>query len=156
MPSGAQMPTQTIPDTDRLRLRAFRRAAWVLHDCWDANGHPAHAVLHTRVIDHIVWQFTPVVGTSKKGGGHREHVVPLVRIQTLAFEEFAKGATFEDVGGMIGVLLRIAHIHPAEAKRLDQDLGLKEVMPEGWSWRTGDPLARLIRAEIELVPSPAL
>lgn len=59
--------------------------------------------------------------------------------------------TEEDVAAMLERFLRIANIHPEEARRLDKEIpGLKQGMPSGWNIETGDVLDRLTMAGIEL------
>lgn len=46
---------------------------------------------------------------------------------------------------------KIARITHEEARKLDFELKLKNEMPEGWDFMTGDPKARLEQAGIKLV-----
>ena len=63
---------------------------------------------------------------------------------------FEAGSSVDEVANMISQHLRIAIVTPEEAKHMDQTLGLKEVMPKGWEFGVGDPLARLHAAGIDL------
>lgn len=130
---------------EELKIRTMHRVASVLHGYWE-EGRGAHS----RLFDVLIPDFYIEIGESKKGRGHKEHVVPCVYIRNLANEMFSDGASIDDVAAMLHRLLAIAHITKDEQKMLDQQLKLKTTMPEDWCPKTGDVNARLVMAGIEL------
>ncbi len=136
---------------EELRQRAFERAAWVLRHFWEEQQDkaPGKADVHSRLFDTLVYDI-PVKGKSKNGGGHKEHLVPCALLRDHAFKMFWDGKSEEDVAEMLRRLLCIAHITPAEARLLDNELGLKTKMPDGWDFETGSVMARLEAAGILL------
>jgi hypothetical protein len=143
---------------NELRQRAFLRASWVLQHYWEeqqydtkSDGRRQDARVHSRLFDPLVPDIHITIGQSKKGGGHKEHLVPCVVLRDHAFAMFWDRKTVEDVAEMLQKFLRIAHIHPEEARHLDHALKLKKVMPVGWSFDSGSVMARLEAGGIELV-----
>lgn len=136
----------------QLKERSFQRVAMVLHHFWEEQKFvvPRAARVHSRVFDTLVHDSYIYVGKSKNGTGYREHLVPCVYIRDLSFEMYWSGSTVQDVAEMIGRLLRIAQISPADARRMDVELGLKTKMPSGWHPKTGSVFARLEKAGIFL------
>lgn len=144
---------------EQLRQRTFERAAWVIKHIWEEqqDDPKREARMHSRLFDVLVGN-PRVIGTSKKGRGHKEHLVPCALLRDRAFAMFWEGRdaekdineTEKDVAEMLERFLAIAHIHPDEAHHLDHELGLKTTMPKGWNWETGLVEARLIEAEIKL------
>lgn len=146
----------TLFTYEQLRQRSFERSAWVLRHFWeeqrdDPNGE---ARVHSRLFDRLVPQQHIYVGRSIKGGGHLEHLVPCALLRDRAFEMYRDGRTETEVAEMLGRFLRVAHITCAEANRLDNELGLKTKMPDGWDFETGSVLARLQAGGIELELAP--
>jgi len=145
---------------DELRQRAFERAAWVLRHFWEEqqDDEKREARVHTRIFDPLIHQGYINVGKSRKGGGHIEHLVPCVMLRDQAFQLFWKqrdagrdiAEAEKAVAEMLGRFLRVAHISSEEAHHLDHVLGLKERMPDGWSFENGSVMARLVVANIEL------
>lgn len=139
---------------EELKQRSFDRAAWVLKHFWEEqlNDIKREARVHSRLFDPLVPRIYIEMGTSKNGGGHIEHLVPCVVLRDLAFKMYWDNKTEKDVSEMLGRLLRIARISAAEAHHLDHVCKLKTRMPDGWNYETGDVLARLVAANIELIP----
>lgn len=145
---------------EQLRQRAFERAAWVLRHFWEEQLHDEkrEARVHTRLFDPLIHKGLITEGKSLEGGGHVEHLVPCALLRDHAFKIFWKGKdenrdiseTEKEVAELLGRFLRIAHITPAEARRLDHELGLKTTMPDGWNFETGSVMARLEKAGIKL------
>jgi hypothetical protein len=137
---------------EQLRQRAFRRVSIVLHGFWEEQQHLrlARASIHSRLFDTLVYDDYITLPNSKRGCGHREHVVPCAYIRDLAFRMFTAERSIDDVAVMIGRLLRIAFITHEEALRIDVGCGMKSTMPPGWDPETGSILARLDAAGIEL------
>lgn len=79
---------------------------------------------------------------------YREHVVPCIKIVERAAILTAEGFTVEEVANFIRTHLVIILITREEAKYIDIDLGLRDRMPENWSW--GDNIfARLDEGNIK-------
>ena len=137
---------------EELKQRAFDRAAWVLKHYWEEqmDDIKREARVHSRLFDPLVPRVYIDLGKSKNGGGHIEPLVPCVVLRDLAFEMYWLNKTEKDVSNMLSRLLRVAHISSAEAHHLDHVCKLKTRMPEGWNYESGDVLARLNAAGIEL------
>jgi hypothetical protein len=97
------------------------------------------------------------VGYSIKGrlqelsgkSAYREHIVPCTLIERKAIEMFKSGNTVEEVAEMIKSNLLILRISDEEAYKLDIELGLRTVMPEGWDFGH-DVYSRITFAGIQL------
>lgn len=139
---------------EELKQRSFDRAAWVLKHFWEEqlDDIKREARVHSRLFDPLVPRIYIETGTSINGGGHIEHLVPCVVLRDLAFKMYWDNKTEKDVSEMLSRLLRIARISAAEAHHLDHVCKLKTRMPDGWCYETGDVLARLVAANIELAP----
>lgn len=129
-----------------MKQRAIKRVAEVIYGQWEEGRG-----VHSRIFEVLVPDDFVINGISKKGSDYREHIVPCVLIRNQANKMFHQGATIEDVESMINDHLRIVKISSKEAKYIDNALGLKEKMPEGWEFGYGDPLARLYAGNVELV-----
>lgn len=139
---------------DELRTSAFHRIAWVLKSFWEEQKNviprKEKADVHSRLFDTLIHAPLISIGTSQKGGGHIEHVVPCAYIRDKAFEMFWSGKNEADVAKMVGRLLRIAHITKEEAHEIDHVLGYKSKMPSGWDFETDSILVRLELCGIKL------
>lgn len=137
---------------EELRQRSFERAAWVLRHFWEEqqDDPKREASAHTRLFDTLVPRCHIEIGESKNGGGHIEHLVPCALLRNRAFDMYWDKKTVEDVAAMLGQFLRVAHIAPEEARRLDIELRHKTTMPPGWDFDKGSVMARLEAAGIEL------
>lgn len=82
---------------------------------------------------------------------YREHIVPCTLIERKAIEMFKSGNTVEQVAEMIKSNLFILRISDEEAYKLDIELGLRTVMPEGWDFGQ-DVYSRITFAGIQLEP----
>lgn len=118
---------------------------------------------NTRIFQHMLhWEFDFVgIGQSKEvtieGGYHPEHVVPcavlihetrrLIKENKLNDNQIAK---------LLQKHWKIAKITKKQAHYIDFELGYKSTMPSGWSFETGDTLARLIEAGITLISAAPL
>ena len=141
----------------QLRQRAFVRAAWVLQHYWEEQQHDIKrdgsredARVHSRLFDSLIYEKYVVAGTSTKGGGYKEHLVPCAMLRNRAFEMYWDGKNVEEVASMLEQFLQIAHITPEEAERIDYHHKWKTTMPTGWNFETGSVMARLTGANVEL------
>lgn len=80
---------------------------------------------------------------------YREHIVPCTLIEREAIRMFTENATIEQVADMIKANLFILKISDEEANTLDNILGLRTVMPEGWQFGQ-DVYSRINVAKIQL------
>lgn len=116
-----------------------------MRELWEEKGSS-----DTRLLDTIFIPDSYVeVGESVSGRGHREHVVPRMVICEQCHDMFHQGASLQEVADLIQRFLKIVHITKEEQHRLDVELGLKQRMPEGWTFTEGDVFARLKAAAIE-------
>lgn len=105
-------------------------------------------ILCADAVDHLI-----TIGSSRArtaDNSYREHVVPCVMIHNRAIEMTVAGASTVEVAQMLAANMMIVQISNEEAKILDETMGLRTRMPDGWEWGN-DPLARLRTANIELV-----
>ena len=97
------------------------------------------------------------VGYSVKGrlqemsgkNAYREHIVPCDLIMREGKRMFDEGATVEEVATMFERNTFILKISDDEANTLDNVLGLRTVMPEGWQFGD-DVYSRITFANIEI------
>lgn len=136
------MPKKTFTDVE-IKQRAVRRGALVLFELWE-EGRGAHS----RLLELLVPDSYIIVGTSKNGGGWREHLVPLAFIRDQCFEIFENGDGIDAAAKFIDEHLKVAYITPDERRKIDFELGLRGRMPDEWT--PGDYLARLNAAGINL------
>ena len=108
------------------------RNAWLANP--EAREDPPRRVLHTRVIDVTVWQYTEedeAYPEDKRAlRTYREHLVPLAALQTRAFEMFNTHATIEDVAKTLSDFLRIACSKKEESRNLNEKSS-KNGVPRG-------------------------
>jgi hypothetical protein len=126
-----------------VKARAVQRAARVLFELWEENRGT-----HSRLLEMLVPDSYITIGTSKNGGGWREHLVPLSVIRNKCHEIFEADGSIEQAAAFIDAHMKLAHITREERDRLDFEFGLKGKMPENWT--PGDYLARLSAAGISL------
>jgi hypothetical protein len=131
---------------EEMAERVFKRAALVMFESWEEKWR------HSRLLDEpLVPNYVSLVGHSRNGSEHREHVVPLALIRDHCEKMFSEGAEVSAVADFLERHVKIVMISREEQERLDVDLGLKLKMPEGWSFEdeNADVFARLRCAEIE-------
>jgi hypothetical protein len=80
---------------------------------------------------------------------YREHIVPIDWCITKAFEMLQNGHSVEDVAQMFKRNIKVVLISDEEQDLLDNKLGLRTTMPEGFV-DGNDPLTRLKYAGILL------
>jgi hypothetical protein len=144
------MVNETSPKFTREELiqRAFLRIARNVHDMWEETGNSdTRLFMEPLIPDSFV-----IVGQSKAGGDHKEHVVPRVVICKKCHEMFANGESIEAVAVFIRKFLKFVRISKAEQVKLDKkldNLNLRQRMPDGWSFESGDVFQRLRLADID-------
>ncbi|MCV2361706.1 hypothetical protein LNV08_22320 [Paucibacter sp. TC2R-5] len=94
-------------------------------------------------------------GRSKKGADRREHVVPRVVLCREAHDMFGRGESIKAVADLLRKYLKIVLISIEEKHHLDHEIGLKQRMPDGWSFEEGCTFARLHAANIEFDAIPS-
>lgn len=130
---------------DELIDRACYRIAWNIHHMWSETGSS-----DTRLfMEPLIPESFVTVGKSKKGTDRKEHVVPRKVLCEESHRMFSENASIEDVASVIKEHLKIVLISNDEQKKLDHELGLKQTMPEGWSFKDANPFHRLDFAGIE-------
>ena len=128
--------------------RAFQRVAMVMFGMWEEKGSSDTRLLLPPLIpDEFV-----IVGESAAGRENREHVIPRNIICYRCHEMFSAGSSTEAVAAFIRRYLQIVHISKEEQQRLDsgKELNLRQRMPDGWSFESGNLYARLEAAKIEV------
>ena len=130
-----------------VKRRRILRLAELIHDHWvEGSGmdtrHFELPLIHDSIVDY---------GQSAKGGAYREHAVPRVVLRDACLELFDANATVEEVAAALMKNLWIVRISHEEARYLDNFLGLKTRMPEGWKLGVDDPFARFHKAGISIL-----
>ncbi|MBL0947065.1 hypothetical protein [Brevundimonas sp.] len=114
--------------------------------------------LPTRVWDRpLIDDELVTIGRSTSiGAKQREHVIPCVMIVRACHEMLTRDASDEDIAAFISQHLKIVHVTPEEARRLDSvnAVGMRQSMPANWQFGD-DPYARLRAAGIEWEPIEA-
>lgn len=128
-----------------IKRRAIRRVATVILEQYEEGSGT-----HSRIFEVLVSDYLVIDGESIDGNNYREHVVPCCLIRDEARRMYQSGASIDDVVQMIHDNLRIVLISKKEANYIDKTLGLKDTMPDGWEFGTGDPLARLWAGDVKL------
>lgn len=103
-------------------------------------------------VDKLITVGYSVKGREQERNGknaYREHIVPCTLIEREAIRMLKEGATVEQVAEMIKANLFILKISDEEANTLDNILGLRTVMPEGWQFGQ-DVYSRITFANIQL------
>lgn len=129
--------------------RAFHRAAYVIHHMWEEKGSSDTRLLIPPLIpDDFV-----IVGESIAGRDHREHVIPRKVICCRCHEMYKNGATIDEVATFIQNNLKIVYISREEQRRLDSrnELNLRQCMPIGWAFETGNIYERLNVAGVKII-----
>jgi hypothetical protein len=137
------MVNETSPKFSREELiqRAFLRIARNVHDKETGRSD-------TRLfLEPLIPRSFVIVGQSKAGGYYKEHVVPRVVILKKCHEMFANGESIEAVAEFIRKFLKVVLISNAEQEKVD--LNIKQKMPDGWSFESGDVFQRLRSADID-------
>lgn len=127
--------------------RAFYRVAWNVHHLWEETGHSDTRLFMEPIIrDRFV-----IVGKSRNGSTHKEHIVPRVIICTQCHLMFENGESINSVAKFIRKYLKIVLISKHEQKHLDKkvNLNLRQKMPEGWTFENGCEFDRLKVAGIK-------
>ena len=127
--------------------RAFYRVAWNVHHMWEGTGDSDPRLFMEPIIsDKFV-----IVGKSKNGGTHKEHIVPRVVICKQCHLMFENGESIETVAKFIRSFLKIVLISEEEKNLLDKkdNLNLRQKMPAGWTFENGCAFERLTLAGIE-------
>jgi hypothetical protein len=131
---------------EELAAKTFLKVADAIHELWKQKGSS-----DTRLLDRPwIPNDMVTVGESHAGKDRREHLIPRMMICMRAREMFADGRSPDDVAAFLRAHVKIVLISKAEQERLDnkEHLNLRQGMPDGWSFESGDVYARLTAAEI--------
>jgi hypothetical protein len=107
----------------------------------------ARTLLSGDSIDHIITLGQSAERTEEDS--YREHIVPCIMIHNRAIDMTLDNQGIADVAQMVKSNLGIVLITNAQAELLDNTLGWRTTMPNGWDWDM-DPMARLVGANIAL------
>ena len=133
---------------EELIKRAFLRTASVMFGIWEEKGSSDTRLLLPPLIpDSFV-----IAGESISGKDHKEHVIPRNVICSQCHKMFEEGASIEAVANFIRKHLMIVYLSKEEQENLDKGdrLNLRQRMPDGWSFDTGDLFARLNESKIKV------
>ena len=125
-------------------------------DCLERGG----LGLHSRIFNFILHPEFDYVGVGQSQEvidgepAHPEHIVPCAVLIEESCKLLEKGVSIEKVAGLLSKHWKIGMISKRQASYIDSKdgLGLKNKMPDGWSFETGDTYERLKLANIELKP----
>lgn len=141
-------------NNDDIVIRVCRALVSLFSDQIEAG----YDCVHTRVFSYVLHPEIDYVycGTSVTVKGntapYAEHVVPCAILvdeclRLLKEKKFNQ----KQIASLLMQHWKIAIISKDEANILDSELKLKETMPEGWSFESGDTFARLKAAGIKLI-----
>ena len=112
---------------------------------------------HTRVFSHFLHPESHFVHigesleVNSKTPTHPEHVVPCAVLIVETRRLIREGRVSDNkIAAILARHWKVATITKDEANRLDFQLGLKSIMPDGWTFEHGETLARLDVAGIKL------
>ena len=137
---------EVVYETCLLIVRHFRNLV-------EHNGYG----FNSRIFSHMLHPEKEFVfaGTSEElnqnSSVHPEHVVPCAVLISECRRLIKEGFTDSQIATLLQKHWKVAHITKEEAHKLDSELRLKSVMPEGWSFEAGNTLARFEVAKINLV-----
>lgn len=140
------MTVQANESREALASKAFLKLANAIFELWTQKGSSDTRLLdHPWIPDELV-----TVGESHSGKDRREHLVPRMAICVKAHDMFSTGRSVEEVAEFIRAHVKIVLISKEEQERLDNKahLDLRQKMPEGWTFETGDVFARLTAAGV--------
>jgi len=118
-----------------------------MYDMWCERGHSDTRLLQPPLIpDDVV-----IIGSSKLGAETKEHIIPRKVIVDKCHQMFRNGQDDSAAKTLIQENVRIIYISKKEAQTLNNSdqLNLRQCMPSGWTFETGDKYARIKMAGIE-------
>ena len=113
---------------------------------------------NSRIFQHMLhWEYDFVgIGQSAEvtdeSGFHPEHIVPcavLVKETCRLIEE--NKLNDNEIASLLKKHWKIVKVTKEQAREIDFSLGYKSTMPAGWNFETGDTLARLNEAKINVI-----
>ena len=121
----------------------------VMRGMWEEKGSSDTRLM----LEPLIPNDSVFIGSSKRGGHHREHVVPRRAICIAAHELLKQGISDLELSRFIWGHVAIAKVHEEECQRMDRkaELGLRQLMPKGWTFEHGSLLARLEVAGVVLM-----
>ena len=113
--------------------------------------------VHSRIFSHLLnpEQYFVAIGQSQDViDGAPQHIVPCAVLNQESCKLIERNEPKENIAKLLVKHWKIAYISKVQAKYLDTKAGLdlKNTMPEGWDYKTGNIYARLEVAGIELQP----
>ena len=135
-----------IFSNDALVDRAFYRIAWNIRYMWEETGSSDTRLFLEPIIPHKF-----VLAGRSDGGTYNEHVVPRVMLCEACHNMLSVDHSDESlitIAMFLKKYLKVVQITKDEQMRLDFDLKLKQKMPDGWTYDTGNVFARLDAAGI--------
>lgn len=146
---GASRPFTPVRDVETVIQRSFVRLVRYL----DQTRLTLHGA-HSRCFEYFLAAAHVPTGFGKNGGNHPEHVVPCAYLRNRCLSRLEQGISIEQTAKEIRPFLAIVMISEDEYRYLDNSpaaggLGLKDVMPPGWEFESGDIFARLVQAGIQ-------
>ncbi len=137
---------EIIFETCKLLVRHFRNLI-------DHNGFG----FHTRIFSHMLHPEKEFIfiGSSPESLSENdiypEHVVPCAVLLRECRRMILENQPDSYIAELLQKHWKLAHITKKQAQRLDINLRLKNIMPSGWTFETGNSLARLEAANIKLI-----
>ncbi len=123
------------------------------------KANPSEYGFNSRVFSHVLHPEEKFIlegcsaGTIAGEPSRLEHLVPCIVLYNETKRLLADGKLSKtEIASLLQKHWRVARITKEEQRRLDYECKLKMSMPEGWVYETGDTLARLKVAKIELQP----
>jgi hypothetical protein len=125
-------------------------------DCLQMEKRGVHSRIFSLLLNPE--QYFVSVGQSQEvidgAQSHVEHIVPCVVIIKESIKLIEDNFPKDEIAKLIVKHWKIAIISKEQASQLDlkSELDLKDKMPEGWDYKTGNTNARLDKANITILP----
>ena len=128
----------------------FMRIARNVYDMWKETGNS-----DIRLFQEQIFPYSWICVGSKRvpanQGTHYEYVVPIALIRDECHKMFCNGKTIKNVAIFLCRFLRVVCLSTAQKEKIDIECNLKQRMPDGWSFESGDVFVRLRLADIKFV-----
>ncbi|MDH5205188.1 MAG: hypothetical protein OEW36_05960 [Hylemonella sp.] len=152
----AKMNRRIQMDNTESVYRASLHLVRHFKDCLERDGKG----FHSRVFNYFLHPEGDFVGAGQSqeviNGEpvHPEHVVPCAVLIEESCRLLEKGVSETEIARLLSKHWKIAYISKAQAAHIDskEGLNLKNSMPDGWHFESGDTYERLKRAGITLHP----
>jgi hypothetical protein len=142
-------PVLCVTVNDGTKLSFYLRAARFLMRAGSYDW-----TFDSRLLDHLIPNQHKHIASAAGIGMHPEHVVPCAYLRDKGVELAKSGATENQLLAFLWRCLVVVHIHSELADALDGPLGLRDRMPDKWSWNEGCVYQRLHEVNAPFIAPP--